>query len=328
LKFNFSTLLSSFFILTLLFPREVFATDDYHFVGWFNTFVPGGGQFLMGYGWDGAAQAAFEIGTFGIGYDLSARTSFNIDGVPQDYPAVTTNLGTTRSGKPRRKGVATAPIELIQPSSAAFLQEVGIKAHMVDVFDSYREAYGKYGGDEGQGIDTRTDWEMFKDPFKWDVISSPWVWIPTFLVAGFTVIDYSSQVQSGLPQIQQLNTVSNSFVGFNQLALYPIGSGAPEEMFYRGFLQNEAFHWVHSPFFAVPLSSLAFSFSHSPDGRLGALASGLYLGTLAYKNHGNLSQGIAVHFWSVVILGIESLALTLRSEKLGRPIGSQVSFFF
>lgn len=338
-----------FFICFLLIPLTAIASPNYHLVGWLNTFVPGGGQFLLGNGWQGAAQAGIEISTFGVGYALSARTSLTLDGVPEDYPAVNTRLGsrttlnkvcvqyntlhqcTKYALKPAKSSYYTfdnTPVDFSKPIAAAILQEVGIKYHMVNVFEAYRSAYSLHPDEGGQGIDTRPTIDLFKDPFKWDTVSSPWVWIPLLMVLGITGYDYASQVSNGVPTIQPLTNFSNISVGFNQLGLYPVGSGAPEEMFYRGFLQNEAFHLVNSPFFAIPLSTAAFSFSHGPDGRIGAAVTGSYLGFLAYKNNGNLSEGIALHFWSVVVLGLESLLLTLRSEHQVPPVGTQFMFMF
>jgi hypothetical protein len=237
-----------FFSAWLSFAPSALATEDYHFVGWFNAFVPGGGQFLMGNDWTGGEQAALEITTFGVGYSLSAERHFTIDGVTEEYPYYTND----------------SHVNLNKPLAGALLQEIGIKAHMVNVFDAYREAHDQYGGDAGQGIDDRPALELFKDPFRWEVVSSPWVWIPLIAVAGATALDYRSQIQNGQPRLEKLTPFSNSFVGFNQLAVYPVGSGAPEEMFYRGFLQNEAYQAVRSPFFAIPISTLAFSFSHAP----------------------------------------------------------------
>ncbi len=320
---------------------------DFHEVGWFNTVVPGGGQFLLGKSLYGVQEFAFEVGAFGVGYALSARSPLTIDGVPENYPALSTSLTSATSvvdvckkkdirGRCIQFGPQTLTNTNLSTNAsaadqtkavlAAFLQEVGLKAHMHDVFNSYRDAYKKYGGDSGQGIDMTSSRELYLAPFNAEVMRSPWVWAPLLIVTGATVLDYTSQINGGISPIQKLTAFSNSGVAVNQLALYPVGSGAPEEMFYRGFIQNEAYHWIPSPFFAIPFSTAAFALSHGPDGHLGASISGSYLGFLAYKNHGALSEGIALHFWSVFVLGVESLVLTLRAENVSIPITLQFGF--
>jgi hypothetical protein len=339
------------FLLLVSVPAHAL---DYHGVGWFNTFIPGGGAALMGHGWQATQEAGIELGTFVTGYSLSARSDLTIDGTPQDYPAVQTNLGTTPQSTvscPTSDPITHAPIchtvsknknyytsngtpsDLLVPSAAAFLQEIGLKYHMVNVFDSYREAYRSFGGgDPGQGIDPHTTKELFMSPFDPEVLERFEVWGAIAGVLAITAVDYGSQVSGGISPIQKLTSFTNVAIGFNQMALYPVGSGAPEEMFYRGFLQNEAYHLVPSPLFSIPVSALAFSFSHGPEGRGGALVSGTYLGILAHTNHGDLTPGIAVHFWSVFILGIESFLLTQRAQNYQAggppPVSAKFDFTF
>jgi membrane protease YdiL (CAAX protease family) len=107
----------------------------------------------------------------------------------------------------------------------------------------------------------------------------------------------------------------------------PFGSGAPEEMFFRGFLQNEFYHFIESPFFSVPMQAAAFSFAHESSGRIGAAISGLYLGTLAQHDHGRLNHTIALHFWSVVVLGVETALLTFNAQN-DVPVATQIQFMF
>jgi hypothetical protein len=313
-----------------------------HLVGWLNTLIPGSGSVLLGNPWHGLGEAAIEVGTFGYGYHLSKRQPLSLDGVPEDYPAaspgtvIRTRHRVCVAYDPKTKNCTlyssstststvydSTPVDLTRPIGAAFLQEVGIKYHMMNVFESYRTALRERGGDMGQGIDTKSQAELFLEPFQPANLLNPWVYVPLLLVAGYTAYDYKSQLNTGLTPTQRLSSASNRFVAFNQMGLYPVGSGAPEEMFYRGFVQNEAYYLTRSPWGSVLISSLAFALSHSGDGRLPAGVSGLYTGFLASHYNGSLGPGITLHFWSVFFLGIESYLVVKKSQAGGnsRPFG-------
>jgi membrane protease YdiL (CAAX protease family) len=317
-----------------------------HIAGWFNTLVPGGGRLLRGEPWSALGEAAVEVGTFGYGYHLSKRSPLTIDGVPEDYPAaspgtvirtrhtvcvqhdpVTKKCTKVANSTSTSTLFDSAPVDLTRPIGAATLQEIGLKYHMVNVFETYQSALIAHGGDLGQGIETKSASELFMEPFRVSQLTNPWVYVPLILVAGYTMFDYNSQIKTGLTPTQRLTPASNRFVAFNQMVLYPIGSGAPEEMFYRGFVQNEAYYLTRSPWASVLVSSLAFAFSHSGDGRLPAGISGLYTGFLASHHDGKLGPGITLHFWSVLFLGIESYLLVKRSQAGGnsQPFGIQFS---
>ena len=198
---------------------------------------------------------------------------------------------------------------------------------MVNVFDSYRIAARKQGMTKaGQGIDDREPIEFLKDPFRAENVFDPWVYVPLLLTAVQIGFDYSASL-SASSGIQRLTPLTNAFVGFNQTVLYPFGSGAPEEMFYRGFIQNEARFIIDSGWFSIPVSTLAFAFSHSADGHVGAAVTGSYLGYLAHRNNGQLGKGIALHFWSVFLLGIEAFVLTLNEQR-APPVSLGVSIPF
>ena len=196
---------------------------------------------------------------------------------------------------------------------------------MVNVFEAYREAAKRTGessvGD--QKIDPTSTGSLFGAPFKKDHLFNPWVGIPLLIVTGATVYDYCNQLKSGnLTPLQPLTPWSNALIGFNFVVWEPLGSGAPEEMFYRGFLQHEFYSWVNSPFFSIPMSAALFSLSHGPSGRVGAGIAGSYLGFLAHHHDGDLSPGVTLHFWSVVVLGLETIALTFRSQGIIPPVGA------
>ncbi len=308
------------------------STANYHLVGWFNTFIPGGGQFLLGRPVLGATQLVLEGTTFGYGYSLSKREPLTIDGVPEDLEVVTGSSFISSSTKivcTQYKSVggklvcvksqlettqttnnvlSNLPIDNRNAGYADILQEFGLKYHMVNVFNAYREA--AHDPRIGQGIDMRPTGQMFLDPFRWSNLTNPWIGIPLLVLALYTIRDYGQTVHSGVTQLQPMNGYSNKLLAFNYEVWQPFGSGAPEEMFYRGFFQNEMYSVVPSPFFSIPMSTAAFAFSHASAGRPTAAVAGAYLGYLAHKYHGNLGPGITLHFWTVVMLGIETIALT------------------
>lgn|GEM_PF-2203796 len=339
-------LILSFFVSP---PAQAVSARNPHLVGWLNTFVPGSGQVLLGSPWRGLGEAAVEIGTFGYGYDLSARQPLSLDGVPEGYPAASPGTiirtkhtvcvarnPTTRACIKYADATATSviydsdPLDLTQPIGAAFLQEVGIKYHMVNVFESYRTAILASGGGLGQGMERKSAGELFLEPFQPENLLNPWVYVPLALVGAYTALDYKSQVNAGLTPTQRMNSASNRFVAFNQMGLYPVGSGAPEEMFYRGFVQNEAYYLTRSRVASVFMSALAFALSHSGAGQLPAGVSGLYTGFLASHYDGKLGPGITLHFWSVFFLGIESYLIVKKSQSGGnsKPFGITLSVPF
>ena len=317
-----------------------------HWAGWTNTFLPGGGELLKGNYSQAALEGALEIGTFGYGYSLSKLYPITIDGVPEDFPQLITSnasrittvrvctkySGTTcvsyanKKTLQKYKTVDATPVDATKSVNAAVLQEIGIKYHMMNVYNTYRNTIWAQNENLGQGIDNASTKDLLLSPFNPEFLTDPYVWIPGVLISAFAVYDFNSQI-SNLPVTQPLTKFTNSYLAFDQTAIYTTGSGAPEEMFYRGFLQNEFYHLVPSPFFSIPMSTLAFAFSHGADGRVTAAVSGAYLGFLAHHNQGRLGPGIALHFWSVMVLGVESYLLTLRSQYRGGPLPN-ISYTF
>ncbi len=309
-----------FLTLTLTFSfafmGESFASASFHSAGWINTFIPGGGRLAssdnpMGLQ-EGSLEALFELGTFGLGWSLNHAGTLTLDGTTIDYP------GPNKFHAERETNIAL---------SAAVFQEMGIKTHFVHTFLTYREQFNRHPGDPGQGIDMRSMNEMFKDPFQIEILKSPFFYIPIALTSAFAILDYKSHHQN-LSTIAPLSSTSKSLIGMNQLIVYPTGSGVPEEVFFRGFIQNEFYYLVRSPYFSIPMSSMFFALSHSQDDWSSAFASGVYQGMLAYQNNGNLALGNAVHFWGVVILGIEAYANTMNRQAHPTPIAANFQFSF
>ena len=302
---------------------------DYHGIGWANVLVPGGGQFLLGDPLKGTAQALGEIGSFGWGYSLSRRSPLSLDGVPEDIPSprVVGRKVVTRGEYCRihvtdaicSRGSPSDPVlvssfdrtpQNIQRSlSADILQEFGIKYHMVNVFESYRQAAG-----DAPGIDPTPTGQLFLAPFNWSVLSEPSVYVPIGISVGVIFASYALVVKDGLTPGPRLTHGSNRLYAATYGLVFPFGSAAPEEMFYRGFIQNEAYTLVPSPWFAVPASALAYTLSHSVADMPSAAVTGLWLGTRTYLDHGLLSRGIAYHFWADFFAGLLAIQLLQKSE--------------
>ena len=316
-------------------------SPDASIVGWSNVLLPGAGRFFLGDTSRAALEFGGEFATFGAGYALKTRNAhFDLDGFTENDEVV--SFATLRRcepggrGRRRRRCINSATPESESSSRqmkadlSAALQEIGIKAHMTNVFLSYRTALERNGGTKsGQGIDLRPTRELFEDPFRTEVLESPWVWAPLATLLAFTVADATSGKHgSDIHSVPELNFGARASFTFNQVALYPVGSAAPEEMFYRGFVQNEVNRASGSDWVAVPASAAAFAFSHGSEGRPLAAISGLYLGILAARAHGNLSQGIAVHYWSVLILGLGAVVSTLRKAGDAPPAALVSTFRF
>jgi len=283
-------------------------SPNYHLVGWLNTFIPGSGQLLLGRPFFALTQATLEIGSFSWGYSMSKLSPLSLDGVPESLPV----FGRAQT---RRQGANQADLE--KPLYADLLQEFGIKYHMVNTFEAYRDAAAN-DPEASSRIDQSSTLDLFVAPFKLSNWSDPWVFAPIAAVALYAVGDYFFSRNSN-PRDQRLTPYSNFLYSFNYGAWQPIGSGAPEEMFFRGFLENELYAVVPSPYFAVPLSALAFSLAHGPGtGRLTAGVAGAYLGALAYREKFQLAKGITVHYWADLLLGIDTI-LQSQTAQRGTP---------
>jgi hypothetical protein len=296
---------------------------NYHLVGWMNTFIPGAGEAMQGNYGAGAFQAGVEVGTFWAGYAISKKSPLTLDGVPEEIPSPHSaqltrgaNRCTQRSGHTvcryvaphiRNKDANPAPQDITKFLIADILQEFGMKYHMVNVYNSYRKASR---GKDGR-IDTTSTKDLFLAPFKWEILRDPWVY-GALGVSGLAVaLNYMATQSSAIPQ---LTGASNTLYALNYTTIFPLGSGAPEEMFYRGFIQNELYHAVPSPYFSIPVTSLLYGFSHSSADVLSATVTGAYEGFVTHKDNGRLSSAIAYHFWADVMAGIMATALLNKNE--------------
>ena len=312
---------------------------SYHLVGWVNTAVPGGGQYLLGNPLKGAIQTTLEAGTFGWGYSLSRRSPLTLDGVPEDLPLPSAHISTRKTTalvckiNPRTHKnecsnvistsstfVASSEVDISKSLYADWLQEFGLKYHMVNVFESYREAAGTNSAIGDQKIDQTPTGDLFLAPFKWDNVSSLWVFPAVIVTAAALIYNYqNSSTDGSFGQISPLNKGSQRLYDTTYLAVLPAGSGAPEEMFYRGFVQHELYGLVQSAVFSVGVSTALFAFSHSADDRPSAAVSGAYEGIVTHVHKGELSKAIAYHFWADVLAGFYQIAV-VRKESGKHPL--------
>jgi hypothetical protein len=271
-----------------------------HLVGWGNTFVPGLGETLNGNPGVGLTQFAYETGTFVWGYTLSPRSGISsLDGISDTFAT---------SNRVARNGQVSINSELYSD----MLLEFALKTHLTNTFVAYRDAYKAEGITEG--LDQRTWWEGFETPFEAKSFDDPWVYIPLAFIAVGLTVDYLTSAPDS--SYAAFSPTSNFLFAAHYGAWEPLGSGWPEESFYRGFLQREFTQATNSPLIGVLAESTAFAFSHEAgSGRLSAGAVGAYLGYLSWKNNGNLGPGITVHFWGDLLLGLETILISHRDQR-------------
>jgi hypothetical protein len=271
-----------------------------HLVGWGNLVMPGLGETLRGNPVGGATQFGYETSTFVTGYFVSPREGISsLDGITDTF-------------QPYRRSQRNDQLSIDNELGSDMLLEFAIKTHMLNTFIAYRDAYKDRG--ITQGLDQRTWWEGFKTPFQKKSFENPWVYVPIALIAAGVTIDYLTSK----PDTSQgpLTPSSNFLYTAHYGMVEPLGSGWPEEAFYRGFLQHEFTEATNSPLLGGLAESAAFAFSHEEgNSRWSAGAAGAYLGFLSWQNEGNLGPGITVHFWGDFLLGLESILLSNRNQR-------------
>jgi hypothetical protein len=300
------------FLLASCICALAHADTDPRLVGWGNLFVPGLGATLRGDPGRGAIQFGYEGTTFTAGYALSDTKGFSsLDGISDTFKPFN-----------QRARSRNAQEDISSKMGSDILLEFAIKSHLVNTFTEYRDAFKARGITEG--LDQHTPLEGLELPFEKTYITEPDVWIPLALVAAAITIDYVTTTPTA---ITPLNGSSNSLYAFNYGVWQPIGSGYPEEVAYRGFLQNEIKTTTGSPLLAVLLQSIAFAFSHEPgSGRYSAALVGAYLGYLAEKHRGDLGPGTVLHFWGDALLGLESILLSNKGQRSTPAAGFSLQF--
>ena len=291
------------------------STPNPHLVGWSNLLVPGLGRGLLGNWSLAAGQFGYETGSFALGYAISPdKRVSNLDGFQSTF-------------KPSTRARARGAAQLNQANDqiSGLFYEFSIKTHMLNTYIAYRDAEVARGVTDD--LDQTPWWEGFSAPFRADNITDPFVYLPMAAIFAAVAVDFAKTNPSA---IQPLTPSTNFLYAANYGFWQPVGSGWPEEAFYRGFLRREfkqmagGFAWA-----GILAQSAVFAFSHEPgDGRYGAFVVGTYLGYLADREGGKLSKGIALHFWGNLFLGLETILLNNRAQRASPPGALAVQFNF
>jgi len=274
--------------------------------------LPGLGSTLMGEPVMGLWQLGYESSTFVVGYSLAEKKGLSsLDGISDSF-SVYRSSGQFRNLQSNIDKKMYSDIFL----------EFAIKAHLVNTFIAYRDAYREQG--ITADLDQHTPEEGMMIPFEKKYLEQEDVWIPLAVVfAAFTADYLTTSVES----IQPLTPSSNTLYAFNYGIWQPLGSGYPEEVAYRGFLQHEFKNLTGSPLLSIIGETAAFSMSHEPGaGRYTAGVVGLYLGYLAHKYHGDLGPGSFVHFWGNLLMGVEGILLNSKFQRTTMPGAFTVQF--
>ena len=269
-------------------------------VGWGNFFVPGLGATLEGNPLQGLQEAATEIGLFYGGTFGVKEGNFSIDG--------SVNVPHTNSLK--------------KPVLGQIMQEIGLKYHFYNTFYHYQQAVmnssNTRGIDSIQPIYKGSFNDIMKAPFRWNNLSSAWVWPLVAVTSGYLVYSYHSY---GVTQYKNLHIspVDESLYGVAQGIVIPLGGLMGEETLFRGFIMREMRAYTNSSLLALLLESAAFTALHPQDLRLSAFASGIYFGMMTNYYDGNLEPAIAAHFWVNVVSGVVSYWLLRREQGKNTP---------
>lgn len=301
-----------FLILTILICSTEAKAVSPQLVGWGNLFLPGFGATLRDSPARGLGQLSYEGATFAVGYTLSTQKGFSsLDGINDTF-------STYKLSAAGRNLQANVDRKMV---SDIFL-EFSIKAHLVNTYIEYRDAYRDIGITDG--LDQHTALEGLLIPFDKKYLEQSDVWIPLALVFSAFTADYLTVKPDST---QPLTPSSNLLYTFNYGVWQPLGSGYPEEVAYRGFLQHEVKNLTGSPLAAVLAQTLAFSFSHEPGGgRYTAAAVGLYMGYLAEKYNGDLGPGSFLHFWGNLLMGVEGILVNAKAQRTTMPGAFTVQF--
>ncbi|MBI3396714.1 MAG: CPBP family intramembrane metalloprotease [Spirochaetia bacterium] len=170
-------------------------------------------------------------------------------------------------------------------------------------YSSYRDAGGL------PDKQNESFWDLAAAPFQPRNIFDPWVIAP---LVGILALSGKSPPTLVNPQLAQNKGQQAAYV------LVPsYGAGVSEEAFFRGFL-NHSMSQAWGPGAGIAVSGTLFGLAHlgnSPTLRpadvIPQLLGGYYLGYLHYKNHWDLGQSIALHFWWDII----AFALEVKSFK-------------
>lgn len=304
------------FILSLVFSWiqsvSAYAVDENisaGVVGWGNLLVPGLGATLRDQPGVGLGEAGLEIGSFYGGTLLAPEQRFRIDG--------TIDL-------PQNGNINNAAL-------AQIMQQFGLKYHFYNTFYHYQQVAKANADTEREKSNPQplylgTESDIFKSPFQWKHLSSPWVWPVVLGGTAYLTLDY---LTSKTPR-QNINfgASGQSLYAVGIVGANPVGSYMGEDPLFRGFIQREMIGMTGSVPVAIFTQSALFSILH--ENHANAFVVGVYLGIVTMNDHGSLGRAMAIHFWLDMMDGLYTYLKTRRDAGQYAPLNPplQTSFMF
>lgn len=143
--------------------------------------------------------------------------------------------------------------------------------------------------------------ELAMAPFKWDYLSRP----TTFIPLGLQLLAAASDKYG----VYRAPDVSTNALYAHELTANEF-TAVGEEGFFRGFLNNElSDRWGNR--WGLFGSSAIFGLAHTGQGQTAnvfqAGLAGAYLGWVHQRNHFQIGEGVAIHYWVNVIAGIAAI---------------------
>lgn len=278
-------------------------------VGWGNLLVPGLGATLRGLPERGLFEASSEIGLFYGGTFGVKEGAFTIDG--------SVNVPTAGN--------------LYRPLLGQIMQEAGLKLHMFDTFYNYQQAAIAVENSEREKKNPQPLYrgsasDIMAAPFKWDNLSSAWVYPLVLVSSVFLVIDYHNT------PLKKLNFNATpgeeTLYGFSQIGAIPLGSAFGEEPLFRGFIMRETRLYTNSVTLSILLESTLFTLIHPNELKATAFLSGIYFGLMTNYYAGNIEKATAAHFWVNVVDGVTTYFLFRRVQGKDTPFSPPITAQF
>lgn len=164
---------------------------------------------------------------------------------------------------------------------------------LYSVYSSYRDAGG---GRQDERIE-----ELLIAPFRWEYLSSPWVYAPLVMLAAAIGVS-GPYNETTLVNDRFMTDGTREFLTIYQ----SMNAAVAEEAFFRGYL-NHSLSRRHGVVTGGLVSGTLFGLAHLQGGAsvasvLPQTLYGYYFAFLQHKNGGDIREGIALHFWWDVIV--------------------------
>jgi membrane protease YdiL (CAAX protease family) len=187
-------------------------------------------------------------------------------------------------------------------------------------------------------FDPASDGKLASAPFRWEQLSSPWVFGSMLAGAGLNYVVARQADNPGFHSFRRMTYLGSSFNKDTGSAVYSaywiplsLGAGVSEETLFRGLLQSgfEA-EWGRVPGWLVGSGLFGLAHLANPGesgswGNVGfATLAGLYLGWRYQQTDYHLSQSIAAHFWFDLAAG----ATLFLADPKDNPLGARIEFGF